>query len=157
MSAERFTLDTNILVYAADRTAGQRHELAVEIVDRAVARDCVLTIQALGEFLAASTRKGLASRPQAITLIRQWQKLFPLIAADGACMDLTLEAVERNRLAFWDALLLATAGQAGCTAVVSEDMADGARLGRVRVRHPFAGTGSALAIAPGVRSLLGMA
>jgi predicted nucleic acid-binding protein len=36
MIAERFTLDTNILVYAIDRDAGERHEKAMMIVDRAV-------------------------------------------------------------------------------------------------------------------------
>ena len=32
MSAERFTLDTNILVYSIDRAAGAKHEQAVRIV-----------------------------------------------------------------------------------------------------------------------------
>ena len=47
MSAERFTLDTNLLVYAIDRDAGERHQQAVAIVDRAVELDCVLTLQVL--------------------------------------------------------------------------------------------------------------
>ena len=41
--SERFTLDTNLLVYSVDATAGVRHLLAIEIVDRAIERDCCLT------------------------------------------------------------------------------------------------------------------
>ena len=49
MSAERFTLDANLLVYAVDRDAGDRRQQAIAIVDRAVDQDCVLTLQGLTE------------------------------------------------------------------------------------------------------------
>jgi predicted nucleic acid-binding protein len=65
MTTERFSLDTNILVYAADLAAGERHERALEILDRAVRRDCVLTLQALAEFFHVTTRKQL--RPSCAT------------------------------------------------------------------------------------------
>jgi len=77
MNGERFTLDTNVLVYAADRRAGARHRLAIEIVNRASERDRILTIQVLGKFYSASTR-------QAITLARQWLAIFPTAQASDA-------------------------------------------------------------------------
>jgi predicted nucleic acid-binding protein len=43
-----------------------------------------------------------------------------------------------GRFSYWDALLLATLGRAGCSVLLSEDMADGARLAGVTVRDPFA-------------------
>ena len=49
-SYDEILLDANVLVYAADRTAGERHERTLHILDRAARRDCVLTLQALGEF-----------------------------------------------------------------------------------------------------------
>lgn len=55
----RFSLDTNILVYAVDRDSSERHELARELIGRAAQRDCVLTVQALAEFFHATTRKNL--------------------------------------------------------------------------------------------------
>jgi hypothetical protein len=45
----------------------------------------------------------------------------------------------RSRASYWDALLVATAAEAGCTLVLTEDMANGAMLGGVTVHHPFAG------------------
>ena len=49
-----------------------------------------------------------------------------------------------------DALLLATAAEAGCAAAISEDMADGAALGSIRVVPAFAGDG----VNPVARALL---
>jgi predicted nucleic acid-binding protein len=46
MSDRRFTLDTNVLLYALDRPAGQSHALAQHIIDRAVMVDWWLTLQA---------------------------------------------------------------------------------------------------------------
>jgi predicted nucleic acid-binding protein len=37
--------------------------------------------------------------------------------------------------------LVATAGEAGCTIVLSADLADGAQLGGVRVYNPFSPLG----------------
>ena len=34
--SDRFTLDTNLLVYSVDRRSGTRHRLAIEIVDQAI-------------------------------------------------------------------------------------------------------------------------
>jgi pilus assembly protein CpaF len=57
-------------------------------------------------------------------------------------LDLPSRAIrdEGGRFAFWDALILATAGQAGCAVVLSEDMADGARFDGVTVLDPFEGS-----------------
>lgn len=148
MTAERFSLDTNILVYAADGEAGQRHTLACEIIERSARRPCVLTIQALAEFYRAVTREGIVPTAAAATLVRDWMLLFPTASADAAALDGALVAVERGAFSFWDALLMATADGAGCTMVISEDMADGAAIGSAIVRHPFAGDGLADAVLP---------
>ena len=55
----RFSLGTNILIYAVDRDAGERHVRAGELMARAAPRDCVLTVPALAEFFHATTRKKL--------------------------------------------------------------------------------------------------
>ena len=131
-----------------DRDAGRRHTLACEIVERSARRPCVLTIQALAEFFRAVTRKGIVPTTTADTLVRDWMLLFPTAAADAAALDGALVAVEHGGFSFWDALLMATVEGAGCTAVISEDMADGATIGSATVRHPFAGDGLADAVLP---------
>jgi predicted nucleic acid-binding protein len=137
MTAERFSLDTNVLVYSADRDAGVRHALACEIVERAARRPCVLIVQALGEFYRAVTRKRIVPEAEAATQVDEWLELFPTAAADARGLRAALRAAHGGRFSFWDALFLATAAEAGCAAVISEDFHDGARMGAVVVRHPF--------------------
>ncbi|NBC46715.1 MAG: PIN domain nuclease, partial [Gammaproteobacteria bacterium] len=58
MKAQRFSVDTNILIYSIDTDAGARHDQAQAVMDRLPDADCVLTLQALAEFFHAATRKG---------------------------------------------------------------------------------------------------
>ena len=139
MSAERFSLDTNVLVYAADHDAGERHERALEIIERSARRPCTLTLQALGEFFFAATRKGIVPKAEAAQQVRDWLELFPAAAGDTEALEAALNATVAGRFSFSDAMLLATAGRAGCVAVLSEDMGDGAALDDVVVRNPFIG------------------
>ena len=47
-----------------------------------------------------------------------------------------IDAVHEHGLSFWDAMIWATARQAGCSTVLSEDMQDGQRLGGVEFVDP---------------------
>jgi predicted nucleic acid-binding protein len=148
----KFTLDSNILVYAVDRSARERHESAVEMLARASRRDFVLIPQALAEFFSAATRKRLAPRDLATAQLQDWLDAFPVAAGPTARSVLTA-AKATPHFQFFDALLLATAGAAGCSALISEDMHPGAVLGGVRVVAAFDPAGG---IAPEARALLGL-
>jgi predicted nucleic acid-binding protein len=143
MSADRYTLDTNVLVYAVERSEGWKHELAVEIVNRSIDRPCVLTLQALAEFVAVISRKRIDERPFAIGQARDWLSLFPVTAATRHAFTAALGAFEAGQVALWDALLLATAKEAGCTIALSENMHDGGTLLGMTIRNPFRAGGPA--------------
>ncbi|MEW6487487.1 MAG: PIN domain-containing protein [Thermodesulfobacteriota bacterium] len=137
MSADRITLDTNVLVYAVDRDAGERHERAAALVDEAVDLDCVLTLQALSEFFSAVTRKGKMPFPEAAAQVRDWQILFPTATPKPTTLGQAISAVANHSIAFWDALLWAAAKDAGVTLLFSEDFQHGRELGGVRFCNPF--------------------
>ena len=99
MRDRRLSLDTNILVYAMDRDAGERHALASEIVDRAVDSDCVLTLQSLCEFYAAVTGKGKMPRKEAEAQINDWLELFPVASATPKSLVKALNTRLRARRA----------------------------------------------------------
>ena len=152
MSAEAYTLDTNILIYAVDPAEGWKHHVATEIVDRSIERSCILTVQALAEFVAVATRRGMRSRAEAMAQARDWLRVFPMVAADSKALEAAYGAIEQARFGLFDALLLATARQAGCTIALSEDMHHGAKLDGIEVRNPFADG----ALADEVRPLIGL-
>jgi predicted nucleic acid-binding protein len=140
-SAEpRFTLDSNILVYSFDPTDPVRHELALQIVHSSLDVDCWLTLQALSEFYSATTRKHMLSPLEASDQINDWLIAFPCAAVSPAAVRAALAAAVTGRASYWDALLIATAAEAGCTLALTEDMADGSVLRGVEIHNPFTGS-----------------
>ena len=137
MSGERFTLDTNILIYSIDAGAGPRHDVAAQVVQRAEDLACCLTLQAVSEFYAVVTQKGLLSRIQATEAARLWLDMFPIVCASAASARMALELAVARRASYWDALLVATAAEGKCSAILTEDLGNGANLAGVRIVNPF--------------------
>ena len=137
MNGERITIDTNILVYSIDVDAGERHESSKQIVDEAVDKNCVLTLQALSEFYWVVTRKRKMPHEDAKAQVDDWQLLFPIITAQPSTLRVAITAVMDYRLAFWDAVMWATARQNGVEILYSEDFQNEQNIEGVQVLNPF--------------------
>jgi predicted nucleic acid-binding protein len=140
MSDRRFTLDTNVLVYAMDRQSGDRHRLARRIIAQAPFCDCWLTLQSISEFYAAAMRKRLVSIDEARGQAEDWLDMFRTAAASTTAVRSALRLAASGRASYWHALLINTSAEAGCTAILTEDLSDGTEVAGVRVINPFAGT-----------------
>ena len=137
MSAERFTLDTNILVYAVDVREGRKRELATHIIEAAVGLDCPLALQVVGEFYAAATAKLKLDARDAAARVARLIAGFDTFGYSVHAVRAALEEAPKGRFSYWDGVLLASAAEASCTTIFSEDMADGARFGSIAVANPF--------------------
>jgi len=138
MSAERVTLDTNILIYSVDADAGDRQTRARELVQQTARNhDSFLTLQTLSEFFSAVTRKEKLSPSEAAEQVADYQKLFPVVAATPDSLRRAIAAVQKHSLSFWDAMQWAVARQAGATVFLSEDLQHGRELEGVHFRDPF--------------------
>ena len=152
-ASQRFTLDSNLLVYSVDSTAGVRHALAVRIVLAATTCDCWLTLQAVSEFYAVTTRKGLIPSAVAAARANDWLIAFPHRALSIGAVRTALTDAASGRASYWDALLVSTAAEAGCTLVFTEDLQHGSTLSGVEIHNPFDPAGGITARA---RQLLGL-
>ena len=140
----RFTFDTNVLVYALDRDAGDRHRIALDLVKRARGRDCVILLQALAELFRTLTGKGKVEPAEAMKVVQAWRDVAPVFAADDMCLVDAMDAVADHNWSFWDAMMWATAKRAGCRLLISEDGQDGRTLGGVTIVNPFLASPSPL-------------
>ncbi len=132
----RLTFDTNVLVHAADRTS-EHHDAAASLVARAAVADCVQTLQSFSECFHVLRRKLRVEVAEARRMLRSFRDVLPVAAASPADLDVALDMVERHRLAFWDALLGATARRAGCRLILTEDGQDGQSLDGLLYVNPF--------------------
>jgi predicted nucleic acid-binding protein len=142
MSAESSAefVDSNVLVYLHDVSAGSKREQARELVDRLWQnrRGC-LSIQVLQEFYVNVTQKV----PTPLPVDAAWRLVF---AFGGwrthrpATEDVlaAIELQQRHRVSFWDGMILRSAGSLGCGIVWSEDLNAGQLYDGVRVLNPFA-------------------
>ena len=139
-ATERFALDTNLLAYSRDDLTPAKQARAREVIERAIrCGRCVLSVQVVGE-LYASLRKRATVPPEVATqAVREMTSLFPLIGIDPGDTEQALRTASWQELSYWDALMVATVGRAGCTTLLSEDMGDGRAHHGVTVRNPFVG------------------
>ncbi len=93
----------------------------------------------------AATRK-IGLRPtDAQRRVAELLQTFETFPHSQDAMLLASQEAALGRFQFWDAVLLASASQAGCEVCLSEDMQDGARLENIVVRNPFGRNGISVA------------
>lgn len=137
MNAKRISLDTNILVYALDMDAGNRHDLALEIMDRAVYHNCIIPLQALNEFYSVVTRKHNMPSGDADAQIRDWMSLFSVVPATTQTLNRAMSASRKHMISFWDAMIWAVTCEAGANLLVTEDFQHDQVLDQVRFCNPY--------------------
>lgn len=136
-------LDTNVLLYAYDASAGRRHERATELVGELASRRLAATsIQVLQEFYVNATRK--IAKPlahdvalQRVQAFARWPVHIPTAGDVVAAAELSHNA----QVSLWDAMILRSASRLGCPVVWTEDLIPGQLIDGVTVRNPFALTG----------------
>jgi predicted nucleic acid-binding protein len=139
MSGNRQFVDTNILVYAHDVTAGDKHSRARALVEQLWGtRQGCLSVQVLQEFFVTTTWK--LPRPleapaaaQIVNDLAYWHVHCPAVADVRAAIDIH----QRTGASFWDAMILRSAQELGCQILYSEDLNAGQEYEGVEVRNPF--------------------
>jgi predicted nucleic acid-binding protein len=132
------SFDTNVLIYATASISDLKATRARELIARAMrTATSVLLLQTLAEFSSVAIRKaGIPVRDVRKT-IDAWRAVLPVQAADENDLVSAFEAVKARRLAFWDAMLWASAQRAGVRHLLSEDFQDGFALQGVTFINPF--------------------
>lgn len=137
--SDRVFLDSNVLVYAHDRGAGERHRVAADLVERLWRdRTGVLSTQVLQETWVNLRRKAARPLPrdEAVRLLEDYTR-WEVVVNDGRSVLEAVRIQERYDLSFWDALIVQAAQASGVDTLCSEDFNAGQDYGSVRVVNPF--------------------
>ena len=130
-------VDTNILIYAHDLDAGEKHDKASQLVRDFWDRREVpsLSIQVLQEMHVNLIRKGISVDESADTVRRYlaWR----VINNTKTILSRAFDVQQRWQLSFWDAAVVAAAQQAGASVLWSEDLNPGQNYGGVVVVNPL--------------------
>jgi predicted nucleic acid-binding protein len=141
MADDRVTfVDTNVLVYAHDRSETRKQPIAqalLEVLWRT--RSGVLSTQVLQEFYVVTTRKfdppmRRGAAREIVALYGEW----PIVQVDVALILAASKLEERHAFSFWDALVVEAARRCGATRLLTEDLQAGRRIDGISIENPFA-------------------
>ncbi len=135
MSVDTF-LDTNVLVYAL--TQDDKRSLKAQSL---LQEGGTISVQVLNEFTNVALRKLKRPWPEITLALVTLRILFPdplAITADTHRTAVTIAQDEGFSL--YDALIIASALEATCTTLLSEDMQNGRMIRNcLTIRNPFIG------------------
>ncbi len=133
-------VDTNILVYAYDRTEPAKQARALDTLDvLATQGQGLLSVQILAEFFWVVTTK-LADPVPIRDAERHVQAFLDVWSVADITSLIVLEAirgVQAHRLAYWDAQIWATALLNQTPIVLSEEFQDGRSVEGIRFLNPL--------------------
>ena len=128
----RAFFDTNVVVYTA--TSDPRKHQARAFLSRG---GCA-SVQVLNEFVHVARRKLRHDWPQIEFALGQIRaSLDEVVSVTLSTHTSALSLAREHGFAFYDALIVATAIEAGCDILYSEDMQHGRRIADLTIRNPF--------------------
>jgi predicted nucleic acid-binding protein len=133
----RVALDSNILIYAELEPQSNKGRQAADLILQA-ARDGVIPVQVLGEYLRFVPRRAPAVFEDAIRQASIYRAAFLTPPTTDAVIDKASELARAHRMQLWDGVVCAASIDAGAKVLMTEDMQDGRVIDGLRLLNPFA-------------------
>ena len=126
-------LDTNILIYA------QGADAKSEVARQMILAGGVISVQVLNEFAAVLRRKfGFEWEVIAEAIADVRTALDPVRPIDVVTHTEAVSLARTHGFSFYDSLIVASALEAGCDTLLTEDLQAGRRIEGLTIVNPFA-------------------
>ena len=126
-------IDTNVLIYLASNDASKANRAEEIVAERGI-----ISVQVLNEIANVARRRmkfDWSETNQFLDLLRALVEVHPLTVE---VHEAGLALAERYGLSIYDAMIVASALQADCETLYSEDRQNGMRIdGRLTIVNPF--------------------
>lgn len=136
----RVLVDTNVLVYAYDRSEPSKQARALETLDAlATSRRGVLTAQILSEFFVACTRKITVPLrvEEAYERIHNYLRSWEVVDVTGPIVLEAARGVREHHFSYWDSLIWASARLNQIPVILSGNFNAGGVVEGVLFLNPF--------------------
>ena len=131
-------IDTNILVYAADKHEPEKRKTCRYLLKKLVRSEeaGVISTQVLQEFFVAATRKLGIEALLAKEMTHSFRN-FEVVTIVPILIEEAIDISILNKISFRDGLIIAAAESALCSTLLSEDLNHGQIIRGVTVSNPF--------------------
>ncbi len=136
----RWTLDTNVLVYATAIDAPPaKQRVALDLMERLFQHpQACLAGQVLGEFLSVVLRRRTMPPRMALEAVSTWAEAAHVLDASAHAYEQAWKLAALHQYQVWDALIIAICAEHGVKTLYSEDAGSLKRPLGVHVVNPFA-------------------
>jgi predicted nucleic acid-binding protein len=138
MSADKLIfIDSNILIYAHDADAGERHEKAKELVAACWEGEtnAAVSIQVLQEFHVNLVKKGVSVQESQRRVSRYLQ--WVVVENSRSLLQKAFEVQQRWQFSFWDSAVIAAALRIDAAELWSEDLQNKQKINKLLIRNPL--------------------
>jgi predicted nucleic acid-binding protein len=141
MSAEQAPcfVDTNVLVYAFEKTDSAKKRTARRLVTELMDTDRLrVSTQVLQELFVILTRKAAVrcTGEEALGVLEDLAA-WPLTVVDFPVIRAAAELSGKAAMSFWDSLVVVSATNSGASVLYTEDLNNGQKILGIRVTNPF--------------------
>lgn len=137
---DRYFLDTNIIIYSFDDRDSDKQETAKALItDGLLHNQAVISYQVVQEFVNVSTRKFTV--PLTLTDCKLYvdSVLGPMweVYSSKELVHSAFDIAGRWQYSFYDSLIIASALEASCNILYSEDLQHGQKVYSLQILNPF--------------------
>ena len=139
-SAQRVFFDTNIVVYCFDTLEPRKQTRAKDLLAHALNSQLgIVSYQVVQEFCNVACKAKRLQLPQERILAYVNLVLQPMnqVGSSPALIESALRLRSEHSFSFYDSLIIASALQAKCELLYSEDMQHLQRVGNLQIVNPF--------------------
>ena len=137
MKTGKIFVDTNIWIYSFVKTDNVKHLIAKELIEYNIKR-IIINSQIINELCYNLIRKSLFTEDQIQKLT---SSMFSLFTINNYQLNHYLSASnlrDKYKFSFWDSLIVASALEANCSILYSEDMHNGTVINNtLKIINPF--------------------
>jgi len=139
MRDRKVFLDTNVIIYAYDSSAGKKHEVAREVLTELWESGLgVISTQVLQELFINVTKK--IPKPIDIDLAKGIIEDFlrwDVVVNDGESLLDAIDILVEYNYSFWDSMIIQAAVKGGAELLLTEDLEHGKVVKGVEIRNPY--------------------
>ncbi len=132
---DKVFIDSNIIIYAYSIDEPKKLALARNLL---FSHATILSTQTINEFVNVTTRKKMLNNKEASEIIDDLYSFFTIKSIDQTVIQKALVLAEKYRYSYFDSLMLASALEAECAILYSEDLHHNHVIEKMcRIINPF--------------------
>jgi len=132
---DKVFIDTNVLIYGYSEDEPDKRQQAIDCVRSG---EAWISTQVLNETINVLKRKFSLSYSQIRDAVQELSEGFPIVLVSVNTIEMALNLAERYQYSYFDSLILASALEARCQILYSEDLHDGQRIeNQLMIINPF--------------------